>query len=174
LINKYGYERPKFEDRDILERIIFPHILSYYAPQTVLDIGREGYTQFYNRFFRHSELWTLDYDPENEEFGANNHITDDVANLRKYFDENYLDLIIMNGVFGWGVNKEEHVQDTFNAFYEVLKPGGILILGWNDDVVPLKKIEGLNKLKPLTLKPFDDNQTKCINGTHFYNFYIKK
>ena len=105
LINRYGYKRPKLEDRDILERIIFPYILSHSNPKTILDIGREGYEKFYNKFFAGRELWTLDIDPKQKEFGAKHHITDDVSNLKKHFKNNYFDFILMNGVFGWGLDK---------------------------------------------------------------------
>jgi len=76
-------------------------------------------------------------------------------------------------VFGWGLNKEEDVQKAFNEIYDILKPGGIFILGWNDDIVPLKKIEGLKKLKPYFFKPLDGDEFCCVNGNHTYNFYIK-
>ncbi|RMD59083.1 hypothetical protein D6821_01915, partial [Candidatus Parcubacteria bacterium] len=104
LIAKYAYPRPKFEDRDVLERIIFPYILVNYNPKTILDIGREDYQQFYNLFFKGRQLWTLDKNPERKEFGAANHITDDAANLTKHFADNFFDFVLMNGVFGWGLN----------------------------------------------------------------------
>ncbi len=174
LIKKYTYPREKYEDRDVLERIIFPYILGHLNPKKILDVGREDYEKFYNLYFKHKEFWTIDNDPAQKKFGAKNHIIDDVINIKKYFSDNYFDLIIINGVFGWGLNEENKVQKAFMSIYEILRPEGILVFGWNDDVVPIEKISGLNKLKPYYFKPLKTDKFKCINGNHTYNFYIKK
>ncbi|MEA3449468.1 MAG: class I SAM-dependent methyltransferase [Patescibacteria group bacterium] len=174
LIKKHAYTREQFEDRDVLERIIFPYILSCFNPRAILDVGREDYEEFYNEFFTGRELWTIDIDPGRQEFGSIHHITDDVSNIKKYFKNNFFGFILMNGVFGWGLNDKNKIQQTFNAIYDILKPGGIFILGFNDDVVPLDKIEGLKKLKPYNFKPLKKKSFKCINGDHKYNFYIKE
>jgi hypothetical protein len=79
----------------------------------------------------------------------------------------------MNGVLGWGLNEQGAVQETFGAIHDILKPGGLFVLGYNDDVVPLNKIEGLNKLKPYYFPPLKGEKFKCINGDHWYNFYLK-
>ena len=167
------YDRPQYEDRDTLERIIFPYVLEHFNPQKILDIGREEYQKFYNEFFEGKELWTMDIDPEREKYGAERHITDCASNLKKHFKDNYFDFILMNGVFGWGLNEEKEVQPAFNAIHDILKPGGIFVLGWNDDIVPLDKIEGLKKLRPYDFKPLNGSEFCCINNNHTYNFYIK-
>ncbi len=169
------YKRDKDDDRKILESIIFPYILAKYNPKIILDIGREDYQAFYNDFFTNRELHTIDINPAHQEFGnKDNHILDNAINLKKYYQNNYFDFILMNGVFGWGLDKEEDVQTSFNAIYNILKPNGIFILGYNDDVVPLEKIKGLNKLKKLYFKPFKNTHYTCSQGKHFYRFYIKK
>lgn len=168
------YKREKYEDRNVLEAIIFPYVLSHFNPKTILDIGREDYQKFYNDFFKKRELWTIDHDPKREQFGSpEKHITDYVSNLKKYFQNNYFDFILINGVLGWGLDSDEAINKTFNAIYKVLKPGGIFILGWNDSPLDLDKIEGLNKLKKLKFKPLDASYFKCVNGNHQYGFYIK-
>jgi SAM-dependent methyltransferase len=168
------YKREQDDDRVVLESIIFPHVLAKYNPKKILDIGREDYQLFYNDFFINRELHTIDIDPEHAEFGnPNQHTIDNATNLKKHYKNNYFDFILMNGVFGWGLDKENDVQKSFNAIYDILKTGGIFILGYNDDIVPLEKIEGLNKLKKLNFKPFKNNKHSCSRGKHFYNFYIK-
>lgn len=167
------YKRDKHEDRNVLETIIFPYVLSKFDPQKILDIGREDYQHFYNEFFKDRTLWTLDFDPKREEFGSNNHITDNVANLEHHFKENEFDFILMNGVFGWGLNSKPAVNNAFEAIYKVLKPGGIFILGYNDAPVPLEGIKGLSLLKKYYFKPLKGETFCCTNGDHKYNFYIK-
>lgn len=168
------YERGKHEDRNVLEAIIIPHVLAKYNPKKILDIGREDYQEFYNEFFEGRELWTIDNDPERTDFGhPERHITDNVANIRTHFKEKYFDFILMNGVFGWGLNKKMEVRKAFDGIYKILKPGGLFILGWNDDPVPLSEIEGLKKLKAIEFEPLKEHCFECSNGDHKYNFYIK-
>ncbi len=168
------YKRDNDDDRNVLESIILPHVLAEYNPKTILDIGREDYQAFYNDFFKKRELHTIDMKPEHEEFGnPGHHTTDNAINLKNHYKNNFFDFILMNGVFGWGLDDEIDVQKSFNAVYDILKPGGIFILGYNDDVVPLDKIEGLNKLKKLYFEPFKNHKFKCSDNKHFYKFYIK-
>jgi len=168
------YKREKYEDRNVLESIIFPYVLTYFNPKTILDIGREDYQKFYNEFFKNRELWTMDSNPERKQFGSpHNHIIDYASNLKKHFKNDYFDFILMNGVLGWGLDSEKAIQKSFNAIYDILKPGGIFILGWNDSPLDLEKIEGLNKLKKLKFKPLGSDYFKCENGNHQYGFYIK-
>lgn len=173
LIKKHAYERKPYEDRDVLERIIFPYVLARFNPKRILDVGREDYQEFYNQYFSGRELWTIDVDPGKQEYGSIHHITDDVANIKKYFKNDYFDFIVMNGVFGWGLDETKKIQQTFNAVYDILKPGGVFVLGYNDDVVPLAEIEGLKKLKSFEFKPLKGKSFKCINGNHCYQFYTK-
>lgn len=168
------YDRDKHEDRNVLETIIFPFVLAKYNPKTILDIGREDYQSFYNEFFSGRELWTIDMDPERTGFGhPERHIVDNAANIKKYFHINQFDFILMNGVFGWGLDREEEVQQAFESIYRVLKPGGLFILGWNDAPVPLEQIKGLNKLEKIEFQPLKKHCFECINGNHKYNFYTK-
>ena len=175
MIQEHAYERDKFEDRDVLERLIFPYLLAYHNPKRVLDIGREDYQKFYNLFFKGRELWTIDRDPKRREFGARNHITADVTHLRKHFDEGYFDLIIMNGVFGWGLNEKKDIEKAFNSIHKILRKEGMLVFGWNDTPdltpVPLNKIKALKKFKKFYFPPLKSQSFKCKTGEHTYNFY---
>lgn len=178
LVKKYaGYGREKYEDRNVLERIIFPDILAGHNPKKILDIGREEYQWFYNKFFFGRELWTLDRKSTREEFGASRHVVGDVANLKNYFKDSYFDLIVMNGVFGWGLNDPRAIEKTFSAIYDIMKPGGIFIFGFNDfpdKPMKINAIKALKRFKPFVFKPLDAESFKCINGEHTYNFYIKE
>lgn len=175
-----GHEGKKdpCDDRVVLEQIIFPHIIVNYRPRRVLDIGRQEDQEFYNKIFYRREFWTIEKDSKFAEFGAKNHIIDNCTNLRKHFKDNYFDLVIMNGVFGWGLNEKQEIEKAFSAIYDVLDINGILILGWNDvedlTPMPLENVQSLKKFKPLHFKPLKTSSYKCSTGEHTYNFYIKK
>ncbi|HAM88109.1 MAG: hypothetical protein US83_C0013G0018 [Candidatus Falkowbacteria bacterium GW2011_GWC2_38_22] len=179
ITNKYAdYKREKYEDRNVLENIIFPYVLANFNLKTVLDIGREDYQEFYNQFFKNQELWTLDYNPEHQEFGApRRHIIDDAGNVKKHWQDNYFDLIILNGVIGWGLNDIEKIEKALSGIIDILKPGGLLIIGWNNfkdvEVVNPDSIKALGRLKPFVFPPLKTCKFECVNGNHTYNFYKK-
>lgn len=180
IVYKNVIKRDKYNDRRVLEEIIFPRILADLDPQKILDIGREDYQIFYNEFFKGRELWTMDIDPERQEYGAEGefHITDDAANVKNHFEDNYFDFVLINGVLGWGLDNQESIQKAFEGIFSVLKPGGLLIVGWNDfedtDTMRPNQIEALKKFKTYYFKPLKGTEFECDNGCHKYNFFVKE
>ena len=169
--------RHKHADRRVLEQIIIPFVLSRLRPRTVLEIGREPYEAFYNEFFVGRELWTIDWDAARAKFAAPKHIVDDAANLRDHFPERYFDFVLMNGVFGWGLNRPEAIEKAFAAVYAILTPGGLFVLGWNDTPdlvpVPLDEIEALRSFTPFFFGPLKGTSFKCSTYGHVYSFFVK-
>jgi SAM-dependent methyltransferase len=169
--------RHRYQDRSVLELIIIPFVLSRFEPQTVLDIGREPYEAFYNEFYVGRELWTIDWDAARTRFGSPNHIVDDVANLRNHFPECYFDFVLMNGVFGWGLNQKESIEKALAAVHAILRPGGIFVLGWNDTPdlvpVPLTQVQALKEFTPYYFEPLKGTSFKCSTGEHTYSFYTR-
>jgi len=171
------YKRDRYADRRVLEQIIIPFILSRCKPRTVLEIGREPYEAFYNEFFVGREIWTIDRDAAHAQFGAPKHIVDDAANLREHFPERYFDLVLMNGVFGWGLNQPEAIEKAFAAVYAILAPGGLFVLGWNDTPdlvpVPLDQVQSLRRFTPYFFAPLNGTSFKCSTYEHTYSFFVK-
>lgn len=171
-----NYRRPKYEDRNVLENIIFPWVLANFEPKKIFDIGREEYQKFYNQFFRGRELWSIDFDPACKKWGAKNHIVGDAADVAKYFEPEYFDVIFMNGVYGWGLNEPKQIEKGMAGVYKLLKPGGLFVLGYNDwDALPMQPddVKALKKFKPFYFEPLKGDKFKCINGEHTYRFYQK-
>jgi SAM-dependent methyltransferase len=172
-----GCARAKYQDRNVLELIIIPHVLSRLNPRRVLDIGREPYGAFYNEFYAGRELWTIDWDPAKARFGARNHVVDDVANLRSHFRAAYFDFVVMNGVFGWGLNERISIEQAFAAIHAVLRPGGLFVLGWNDTPdlvpVPLAQVAALQDFTPYHFPPLRATSFKCSTCEHTYSFFTK-
>jgi SAM-dependent methyltransferase len=81
-----------------------------------------------------TECWTCDIDPAVELFGAPGaHVIQDVRSLDQSFPPGFFDLVVLNGVFGWGVDKTEDMNAAVKAIQHVLAPGGYLLIGWNAD-----------------------------------------
>ncbi len=160
-----------------MEQIIIPFVLSRFEPRTVLEVGREAYEAFYDEFFAGRELWTIDWDAARAPFGAPKHIVDDAVNLRNHFPECYFDLVLMNGVFGWGLNQREAIEKTFAAVHALLAPGGLFVLGWNDTPdlvpVPLDQVQALRQFTPYFFTPLNGTSFKCSTCEHVYSFLVK-
>lgn len=172
-----AWTKSRSEDRRVLEETIIPLILSRHEVHAVLDIGRDPYEAFYNEFFAGRELWTIDRDAAKRPFGAENHIVDDAANLCDHFPEGCFDFILMNGVFGWGLNRRDAIETAFAAIHVVLAPGGILVLGWNDTAdlvpVPLGQVQALRRLTPYFFGPLNGTSFRCSTFGHTYSFYMR-
>ncbi len=171
------HRRHKYADRRVLEQIVIPFILSRLRPRTVLEVGREPYEAFYNEFFAGRELWTVDWDAAKAQFGAPKHIVDDAANLRNHFPAGYFDVVLMNGVFGWGLNQREAIEKAFAAVHTILASGGLFVLGWNDTPdlvpVPLDEVKSLRLFTPFYFRPLNGTSFRCSTYEHVYSFFVK-
>lgn len=165
-------------DRKFLEKKILPHLAALPHCRRVLFIGCDWYTRGYRKFFARQDYWTLDYDPAKQSFGAPQHIVDSMTNLGAHFDADSLDVIVCNGVFGYGLDDPQAVSQAFDACYECLRSGGILVLGWND--IPERRpfdpltSPGLQRFKPYVTESIGSSRVAVPMRTrHTYDFLIK-
>jgi SAM-dependent methyltransferase len=166
------------DDRKVLEESIFPYFKEKDEFTNIIFIGCDWYTKSYNRVFRKKNYWTIDLNPKMKKYGSKKHIVDSMENLLQYFEKNKVDLIICNGVFGWGLNKQESAENSFKSCYDLLRKDGVFILGWNDlpqyRPILLEDVQALNLFKPLNFEPLNTVKILTKNpNRHTYNFYIK-
>jgi SAM-dependent methyltransferase len=140
-------------------------------PGKVLFIGVQNYTKHYSRWFNNDfcEYWTMDILPEVAQFGSKNkHVVGDVLEVDHHFPQNYFDIVIFNGVLGYGVDRPQCQNKALKAIHNIIKGEGILLLGWNktqtDDPLNLDVIKklflyGIGELLP-NRKTFSDST--CI------------
>lgn len=166
------------DDRRVLERIILP----YYAMQKecamVLFVGCDWYTRGYRRIFGGKNFWTLEIDPKKKRYGAKLHIVDSVANITSHFRENELDLIICNGVVGFGLNEIDEFDKAIRGCFICLRQGGSFVLGWNDiperRPFPLEASTSLRKFSRSVFPPLATSHFLTANpNRHTYDFYAK-
>lgn len=119
-------------DREVLEKRILPVLGRQDALRCVLFVGADWYTVSYERFFRRKEYWTVEPDPGRRVYGARRHIVGKAEEVGDRFSPGYFDVVICNGVFGWGLNELDAWTAALNSFYTVLRPGGWFIFGWDD------------------------------------------
>ena len=165
-------------DRRILERTVFPYILERKECHRIVFVGCRWYTKRYNATFADKDYCTIDIDPKQKKYGANNHIVDSLENLATHFKPNELDVIICNGVFGWGLNDKPAVERAFAASFDCLRIGGLLVVGWNDTTkrrpFSLDECDALRHFDRFTLEGLGTwrYKTRSFNR-HIFDFYAK-
>lgn len=132
---KRGHWMPP--DRRLLAEEILPLLAASNEVQRVLSVGVAWYTKDYEAPFAKAQktFMTLEIDPERAVFGSTRkHVTGDVCELDTLFaDEEPFDVILMNGVIGYGIDTVDLVERALVASAARLRRGGLLVLGVNEE-----------------------------------------
>ena len=161
-----------------METEIFPYFVPRAEYFKILFVGCAWYTRGYQSLFRGKDYQTLEIDPRERRCGAKKHITDSLENISRHYDEGELDLIICNGVFGWGLDEKTAVEAAFDGCFRCLRPGGVLVQGWNDTPercpFPLADCESLKQFEPFVFPPLGAAEYRlAMVSRHVYSFYVK-
>lgn len=177
--NALGLPNPmRTLDRDTLEQVIFPACAARPDIAEVLFVGCAWYTRHYEKMLPGRGYRTIDPDPWKRRFGARRHIVAGLEDLAAHVAPGSLDLIVCNGVFGWGLDDRDDCERAFAACFDALRSGGQLIIGWND--VPehrpldLGSLRSLARFRPSIFEPLGSAQYLANpENRHVYNFYAK-
>lgn len=161
------------EDRRVLEQEILPSYARQSDTKRVLFVGCAAYTQHYGRLFSGREYWTIDPVPRRRRYGSEQHIVDRLENLSHHVQPGYFDLIVCNGVLGWGLNSPQAADAAFAACEQHLREGGELVLGWND-ILPRNRVQP-DDVPALRRFERASRDRKCIDAPHrhVFDFYRK-
>ena len=167
------------DDRHVLENIIIPELVANFRLQRVLFVGCDYYTKHYEGLFPPNvEYQTIEIDPSRVHFGARLHIVDGMENAERHWQQQSFDLIVCNGVFGWGLDKHETVEQAIRASFNLLRDGGLFVFGWNDidpyRPVPLAEIQALKQFEEYTFAPLGTWRYLCRDELrHTFDFYVR-
>jgi SAM-dependent methyltransferase len=159
-------------DRAYLRTAILPAVAAV-RPARVLFVGVRGYTKSCGGAFRAgTEFWTTDIDPAAARYGAPaRHVTADVRHLDRAFPASSFPFVLMNGVFGWGVDEPGDMDRALGAVERVLAPGGVLLLGWNSDrCVAPDSLPAMASFEPIPFAGLPERKT-FGDVTHTYAWY---
>lgn len=170
--------RLKSVDRNLLDNKILPWFAGQKSVQKVLFVGCDYFTVHYPGIFPNAEFWTIEPDPAKAKYGSKNHLVGFLQDLCRFVPAGSFDLIIFNGVFGWGLNKREDIEGSFTACFSCLTPGGFLVFGWNnmeDRIpVPLESIKALKLFQPFSIPGMGNWRIETnSHNKHVFDFYIK-
>ena len=145
-------------DRHVLEEVIFGALLERGDMRRLLFVGCDWYTRRYPEIFAAREFWTIDMQPDKARYGSRRHVVGNLTQLREHFEAGSLDAVICVGVLGWGLDGHEETERALDGCFECLRPGGLLILSWNEAgahrATPLGALSSLRRFEPCTLPGF--------------------
>jgi hypothetical protein len=166
-------------DRYILEKVILPSFAKEASVHNVLFVGCAAYTRRYEEILPMKEYWTIDVKRVKRKYGSKRHIVDSITNIGKHVANDYFQLILMNGVIGFGLNRLDEIDQAINACHTALASDGILVLGWNNTAlrtpIDLRTVQALAKFQDYYFEPLRASlyQTQ-VSGQHTYGFYQKR
>jgi SAM-dependent methyltransferase len=165
-------------DRRVLEDAIIGGLARQPGFTRVLFVGCDWYTAHYPSLWPHGVFTTIEPNPKKARHGAQRHIVDVLQNLQRHVEPGSFDVVICNGVYGWGLNDPHDCEVAFQACIEALAHGGVLVLGWNDvphrDPVPLSKVRALHALRPWSTPGLKSRHR--VHGSaarHTYDLFVK-
>jgi hypothetical protein len=83
--------------------------------------------------------------------------------------------VVLNGVFGFGVHGIDAQESAIDACAARFKPGGLLVLGWNSDLV--RDPVGLAGLARRFDRASDTEPMGRVTfhrSTHVFDFYTRR
>jgi len=170
----------KLPDRLYMENEILP-ALREAGIKKILFIGVDSFTTHYSEVFdrEHTEYWTMDINPEIAKWGEpGHHVVCDAQELEKHFPINSFDVVIANGVFGYGINDKEAVSNTIRSVYKILAEKGIFIIGWPLEVIsePVAFADMQDCFKHMTPLAIPEHVVfESMSGrSHVYDIYVSQ
>lgn len=164
-------------DRRLLEQCILPYYAARADVRSVLFVGVGWYTEAYEALFAGRRYVTLDMDPRVARHGSRqHHVVGSAVEAGQLFGPGAFDLVVFNGVFGWGLDERADVNAALESFHHVLRPGGELVVGWNDVAsrrpYEFSSSEALRHFEPVTLPPLGVAQLQLeTDNRHRFEFY---
>jgi SAM-dependent methyltransferase len=132
----FAWKRGRYmpPDRRLFVEEILPALAREPGTDRILSVGVSWYTTGYPAAFPGKVFATIDIDPTRAEHAGARHAVGDVRELAGHFPENEpFDLVLMNGVIGYGLDAPKAVDEGLRAVASRLRPGGTLVLGVNEE-----------------------------------------
>lgn len=167
-------------DRRLLEDTILPHYAARADVHELLFVGTRWYTQPYEQWFARQRYVTLEIDPRAARWGSRTeHVTGSAADVATLFAAARFDLVVFNGVFGWGLDRRAEVERAVQGFCTVLRPGGELVVGWNDVALrrpfPFGELKALDGFERIEFAPLGLSVWQHPGGTrHRFEFFRRR
>lgn len=170
--------RYPYPDRRMLEDTVLPSLAREPGCERVLLVGCAWYTRHYPGLLGKAEVLTMEIDPAKAAFGGPQHIIGNMVDIASHVPAGSLDAIVCNGVLGWGLNDPVEVNAAFAGALVCLRPGGLILLGWNDvpprNACPPARIAALASMEAVVVPGLaDHNVVASARNRHCYQAFRK-
>lgn len=135
---RFRWKVRSLPDRRYMKEVMLPAIRGAKC-DNILLVGTRRYTVDYPKRLQNdgTTVWTIDYDREAERWGNGSfHRTTDVREVDQVLAAGCFDVVLANGILGFGIDQPADVKAMTDAVARLLKPGGFLMLGWDADRAP--------------------------------------
>jgi hypothetical protein len=162
--------------RRFLEREILPWLAGKF--DRVLFVGTAPYTYQFERLFRRvrGQYTTIDPVGGTAVWGARQHIIAPIQEIGRHRPAGHFDCIVLNGIFGFGIDDRDEQRATLKILHDALSPGGLLLVGWNTNLMP--DLEKLGLFEPFFVAaeglPWSHRTRFDLPETHVYDFYRRR
>lgn len=129
-----GTTRIRSADRALLEEELLPAYAADARLEKLLFVGCDWYTRDYPALFDpdRSRFRSIDFDAKKAVHGTPDHIVAPLQEIDRHVAAQSADVVVCNGVYGFGIHDRVELARAFAAAHAVLRPGGALLLGWNN------------------------------------------
>jgi SAM-dependent methyltransferase len=117
----------------------------------------------------------LDVDPKMAKWGSRgHHVIAPIGRATAYFRQAMFDTVVLNGVFGYGLDEASAQAKAIEECAKILKPGGLLVIGWNFELVddPSTLSETKRYFRTASETGAVDRVT-FRPATHVFDFYVR-
>lgn len=162
-------------DRKLLVGRILPALSK--PGVTILWVGCQPYTQPYIKMIerRGAVCCTLEIDPAAAAWGhPRRHLVGDLQSVARLYQPRQFAVALVNGIFGYGVDTRQGQEAAVKGLAQVIKPGGILMLGWNTDrsFDPMQ-LPAVNQFFIRAQQPGFEQRITFPKATHVYDFLTR-
>lgn len=130
-LNRHFESYGKSGDRRFLEKIIFKSIFNRKSAK-ILFVGVHTESEWYSRIWENDPR--IEYeciDPVYEKLNRDDFYQAKIQDLNEAIDfKGKYDIVIINGVFGYGINESKEIDEALVAAKYIMKPGALLIVGY--------------------------------------------
>ncbi|MCT4558972.1 MAG: class I SAM-dependent methyltransferase [Pelagimonas sp.] len=166
-------------DRVYLRDVILPE-MSKTGARRILFVGVRAYTAdvLIKMDQMGFEIWTTDIDPEAAQFVPKSlprgrHVLADITAPPPPALPDRFDFILMNGVFGYGVNAPAQCALAFGHMVGMLRAGGLLLVGWNPERCPNLTALALDAGLRACDFPDHPGHMSFRESTHVFDLYAR-
>ena len=143
-----------------------------------LWVGVKPYSTRYEYILRAagaSRFDSIEPDTSQIVFGSSqNHYVDIAQNIDKYVGPGTYDIVIANGVLGWGIDSPSQIQDFYTVTSKVMKNDGILVIGYNAHIGQ-DHTHGIEQFfQKTTIGNLPQKMQFTTEWKHTFEFYQKK